>query len=59
MGSMTFACHNCGGTGYIYNGSGSTLDEDNYDNYDNCPHCDGYGYFEEILNENDAYADPK
>lgn len=54
MKSMTFVCHNCDGTGYIYTGSGSTLDENNYDP---CPHCDGYGFFEEVLNENDPHAD--
>lgn len=42
--SHTFACHNCDGTGYIWNGVGSTLDEESYDI---CPHCGGYGYFED------------
>lgn len=42
----TILCQNCGGTGYIYIGEGSTLDENNYDN---CPICDGYG----VVNEDE------
>lgn len=43
--SHTFACHNCDGTGYVYTGEGSMLDEDNYDL---CVLCDGYGFLEEV-----------
>ena len=41
-------CPNCGGTGYVYTGSGSMLDEDNYDN---CRTCDGYGVIDDQLPE--------
>ena len=41
---MTISCYHCDGTGYIYNGTGSTLDEDNYDI---CEECGGYGLLED------------
>ena len=42
------SCHNCDGTGYIWNGEGSSLDEDNYDL---CSICDGYGILEDEVDE--------